>query len=172
MINAEANSIDLQELHIELVDYRNPIHARDLVYLLNEYALDPMGGGKPLPGHTKRDLVKALSLIPSAFSLIGYFEDQPVALANCFEGFSTFSCRPLVNIHDFMVQHDHRGRGFSQQLLQRIEAIARARGCCKLTLEVLDGNHKAKRAYERFGFEGYELDPTTGRAMFCQKPLN
>jgi hypothetical protein len=45
------------------------------------------------------------------------------------------------------------------------------RGACKLTLEVLSGNAPALRAYEREGFEGYQLDPAFGHAVFLQKKL-
>ena len=47
--------------------------------------------------------------------------------------------------------------------------MARERGCCKVTLEVLSNNEKAKKAYTRFGFEPYVLDPAAGPAQFWQK---
>ncbi|MGC9185965.1 MAG: GNAT family N-acetyltransferase, partial [Thiomonas sp.] len=95
----------------------------------------------------------------------------PVALINCFEGFSTFMARPLVNVHDVYVEPAWRGQGLSRQLLQRVEEVACARGCGKLTLEVLDGNTAAIASYRRFGFETYALDPAFGRAQFWQKLL-
>uniref|UniRef100_UPI0035583619 GNAT family N-acetyltransferase n=2 Tax=Pseudomonadota TaxID=1224 RepID=UPI0035583619 len=59
----------------------------------------------------------------------------------------------------------------SQKMLAKVEEIARQRGCCKLTLEVLEGNEVAKAAYQKQGFDGYQLDPQMGRAMFWQKVL-
>ena len=44
-------------------------------------------------------------------------------------------------------------------------------GCCKLTLEVLEGNAIAQAAYKACGYAGYELDPKMGKAMFWQKKL-
>ncbi|MEX5689713.1 GNAT family N-acetyltransferase, partial [Pseudomonas silesiensis] len=52
-----------------------------------------------------------------------------------------------------------------------VEEIARQRGCCKLTLEVLEGNEVAQGAYRKLGFDNYQLSPETGRAMFWQKAL-
>jgi ribosomal protein S18 acetylase RimI-like enzyme len=78
---------------------------------------------------------------------------------------------PLVNIHDIVVLPKYRGRGISQFLLQEVEAIAREKGCCKLTLEVLEGNKVAQKAYTRFGFRDYVLDPSAGKALFWQKML-
>ena len=49
--------------------------------------------------------------------------------------------------------------------------IAWERGACKMTLEVLQGNHSAIRLYERVGFAGYQLDPAMGQAQFFQKWL-
>ena len=90
---------------------------------------------------------------------------------NCIEGFSTFACRPLVNVHDVVVAASHRGRGVGAQMLAEVERLARARGACKLTLEVLQGNGSAIRLYERVGFAGYQLDPAMGQAQFLQKWL-
>ncbi|MDP3165545.1 MAG: GNAT family N-acetyltransferase, partial [Hydrogenophaga sp.] len=56
-------------------------------------------------------------------------------------------------------------------MLAEVEAIARERGACKLTLEVLQGNTPAIKLYERIGFAGYQLDPTLGSAQFLQKWL-
>jgi ribosomal protein S18 acetylase RimI-like enzyme len=56
-------------------------------------------------------------------------------------------------------------------MLAEVEAIARERGACKLTLEVLQGNAPAIKLYERIGFAGYQLDPAMGQAQFLQKWL-
>jgi len=89
----------------------------------------------------------------------------------CFTGFSTFAARPLVNIHDVCVLAPHRGRGVATALFRRIEDEARARDACKITLEVLSGNHNAKRLYTSLGYGDYTLDPETGHALFWQKRL-
>jgi hypothetical protein len=70
-----------------------------------------------------------------------------------------------------------------------VEHFARSIGCGKLTLEVLEGNYGAQKTYRyricitffvfaiillftsAFGFNPYELDPNTGRAMFWQKKI-
>ena len=159
------------ELSIVKADYANPEHSEHLVTLLNEYATDEMGGTKPLSAEVQANLVTELSRIPHAFSLLAYVDGEPAGLANCFMGFSTFKCKPLINIHDIMVSKAFRGRNVSQRLLAQIEVIAKAQGCCKITLEVLEGNKVAQGAYVKFGFAGYELDPATGKALFWEKAL-
>ncbi len=153
------------------VDYQNHAQGEDLLTLLNVYAHDPMGGGEGLSDFAKSNLLKELRKIPHAFSIIGYLGEQPVALANCFEVFSTFKCKGIVNIHDFVVLPEQRGIGLSQKLMDAVEQEAVNRGCCKLTLEVLEGNKVARNAYVKFGFEGYELDPEAGKALFMEKEI-
>lgn len=157
------------DIQIIKVNYNNAKQTKDLMFLLNAYASDPMGGGEPLKPYVDQNLVKELSNIPHALSVISYVDNKPAGLINCFEGFSTFNCRPLLNIHDFMVLKEFRGKGLSQKMLERVEEIALAKGCCKLTLEVLSENKVAKSSYEKFGFRDYELDPKAGRAHFWQK---
>jgi GNAT superfamily N-acetyltransferase len=152
-------------------NYLDARHASDIALLLGSYAMDPMGGGEPLSQAVLDNLVPALAKLPHAFSVLAYVDDQPAGLVNCFEGFSTFYCKPLINIHDMVVLKEFRGRGLSQALLGKVEQIAVAKGCCKLTLEVLAGNARAKAAYDRFGFAAYELDPELGAAFFWQKIL-
>lgn len=139
--------------------------------LLDAYASDPMGGGEALAQEVKQRLCDDLAARPTAASFIAWQDNQAVGLVNCIEGYSTFKARPLMNIHDIAVLPAHRGVGVGQALLAAAEQHARARGCCKLTLEVLTGNARALSSYLRFGFAPYELDPATGQASFMQKWL-
>ena len=156
---------------IQIADFSNPIHASAIVYLLNEYAKDDMGGGEPLSASTQANLVKEMAKRPAIHVVLAFVSGKPAGLINCIEGFSTFACKPLLNIHDVVVLAKYRGQGISSQLLQKAEAIAVTLGCCKLTLEVLEGNKLAQAAYIANGFEGYQLDPEMGRALFWQKKL-
>lgn len=152
-------------------EYANPAHAAALVMLLDAYASDPAGGGKGLSDFARANLVPGLAARPQAYSVLAFDGAQPVGLVNCIEGFSTFACKPLVNVHDVAVLASHRGRGIAEQMLAEAEKIARERGAVKLTLEVLSGNRSAIRLYERIGFAGYQLDPAMGSAQFLQKWL-
>ena len=78
----------------------------------------------------------------------------------------------MLNIHDVAVHQDFRGLGLTHLLFAEIEKIARARDCCKITLEVLEGNEIAKNAYKKQGYSDYLLDPEFGSALFWTKKLN
>ena len=158
-------------LEIVRVRYDDPTHAAALVDLLDAYARDPAGGGEALSDHTRAHLVAALAARPHIFSVLALAGEQPVGLINAIEGFSTFACQPLVNIHDVVVMPEHRGRGIAARMFAEVERIARARGACKLTLEVLSGNRPALALYQRLGFAAYQLDPGMGQAQFMQKWL-
>ena len=54
-------------------------------------------------------------------------------------------------------------------MLAQVEQEARARGCCKITLEVLSNNVAAIEAYRHAGFKPYGLDPKMGSALFFEK---
>jgi len=159
-------------LKVIQIKYDNEKENNDLLMLLSRYAMDEMGGAKKLSSYTQKNLLFALAQRQDAVSLIVYDGDKAVGLLNAFEGFSTFKCKPLLNIHDICVNVEYRRRGVATKLLQAVEQLAVQRGYCKLTLEVLQGNRAAQAAYQQFGFEAYELDPKIGTAMFWEKTLS
>ena len=158
-------------MRILRANYNDALHAHAIVQLLDAYAQDPAGGTTPLSDFVKANLVRELKARPQAFSVLAFAGDKPVGLVNCIEGFSTFACKPLVNVHDVVVLGSHRGQRVGEQMLACVEQIAMQRGACKLTLEVLIGNRSAVKLYERIGFANYQLDPAMGSAQFLQKWL-
>ena len=99
----------MNTIKLTQINHKNKKQAQDLTYLLNQYAQDPMGGGKALPKEVLENLADELA---------------------------------------------------------KVEEIAKAKGCCKITLEVLSNNEVAKASYSKYGFKGYELDPKVGHAIF------
>ncbi|MBL4909813.1 MAG: GNAT family N-acetyltransferase [Alteromonadaceae bacterium] len=159
-------------VNIFLADYTNIQQTDDLIILLNAYAQDPMGGGESLTDYVRENLIATLAKRSDVFTILCYVDDKPAGLINCIEGFSTFNCKPVMNIHDVIVLEDFRGLKLSTKMLAEVEALASFRGCCKLTLEVLEGNDIAKKSYQNFGFSSYELDPEIGKAMFWEKKIS
>lgn len=159
-------------MNIIFADYLNRKHAQDIVFLLNRYAVDSTGGGIELSKYARENLVEELAKLSFAFSLICYVKNEPVGLINCFTLFSTFKCKPVINIHDLVVIARYRRQGISQLLLSEVEKIAKKKGACKMTLEVLQKNYAAKNSYAKFGFVGYELNPQYGQAIFLEKILS
>jgi len=155
----------------EIADLHNARHCADFLNVLQSYAQDPQGGGTALSEDVLKRLIPALQERPDNTIVLLYVDDEIAGICNCFQGFSSFKAKPLLNIHDFAIVPEHRGKGLSKIMLDKAEDLAKKQGCCKLTLEVLEKNHRAKKVYEAFGFEGYELNPEMGKAVFWEKPL-
>jgi GNAT superfamily N-acetyltransferase len=111
-------------------------------------------------------LVPALREIPRALVLLAVADDTPIGIAVCFVGFSTFRAQPLLNIHVLSVLRRYRGQGVGSALLEAAEDHARRQGCCRMTLEVLESNVRARALYTRFGFDAATL------SRFMVKPLH
>lgn len=158
-------------LEIRPVNWQKPDESRAVVEVLDSYATHPIGGGVPLATQVKEKLCDELSKRPQALVLLAWSEAKAVGLVIAFEGFSTFAARPLLNIHDLAVLPKFQCRGVGKALMAAVEAEATQRGCCKLTLEVLENNQHARKLYENFGFASYQLDPAAGRALFLEKKL-
>jgi ribosomal protein S18 acetylase RimI-like enzyme len=145
--------------------------AAGIIEVLDSYATDPVGGGKPLSSDVRERLVAALSAHPHTLVLLAFDGTRPVGVAVCFFGLSTFQARPLLNIHDLAVIPKYRGQGIGRALLAEIEQRAVARGCCKLTLEVQDDNVRAHALYRDFGFGDFVLGESRIPTRFLSKTL-
>lgn len=165
----------MNDLSIQPVDFDDQTQRQDFLDLLDHYMRGPTGSGQPMDEALRARLPDALRRRPTVLSFIAYWnkkgERQAAGLINCVEGFSTFAGRPLLNVHDIIVHEDFRRRGIATALLAHVEQVARERDCCKLTLEVLEGNAGARQAYLNCGFAGYQLDPAMGQALFMEKKL-
>ena len=145
--------------------------AQVVLDLVDDYSQDPFGDGRPLLPETRRTLIDGLRSHPTTIILIAYVEDRPAGIAVCFRGFSTFAAKPLLNIHDFSVRPGFRGQRVGQRLMEAVEHKARELGCCKLTLEVLESNTRARRVYAGAGFAGEPVGGLPGSTLFLSKRL-
>lgn len=158
-------------LRVLQADLTDAGHQAAILHLVDAYAQDAMGDGKPLAAESRARLIPGLQAMPTTLVFLAYAGTDPVGVAVCFMGFSTFAAKPLVNLHDVAVLPSHRGQGVGRALLAAVEQRARELGCCKLTLEVLDRNHRALRTYLAAGFKRYSLQPGAGEAVFLTKSL-
>jgi GNAT superfamily N-acetyltransferase len=160
-------------MQVEIVeaDLSRPEHQHAVVELIDAYSMDPMGNGKSLSAEVRSALIPGLRQHATTVILLAYQGDKAIGIAVCFLGFSTFAAKPLINIHDLAVLPSHRGQGICRQLLEGVEGKARDMGCCKLTLEVLENNHRAKQVYEEAGFAQAVYREEAGGALFLSKTL-
>jgi ribosomal protein S18 acetylase RimI-like enzyme len=61
--------------------------------------------------------------------------------------------RGFVGIFDIVVREDQRRRGFGEEIVRAILGGAEARGARRAYLQVIVGNERAERLYDKLGFE-------------------
>jgi GNAT superfamily N-acetyltransferase len=160
----------MTRLEIREPDLTDPGDAQGVVEVLDSYATDPVGGGQPLRSDVRERLIPALREQPNSLVLLAFDDEQASGIAVWVFGFSTFQARPLLNIHDWAGGPGHRGKGVGRALLLEAEKQALGRGCCKLTLEVQEGNLTARSLYDRFGFADFVVGDS-GPTRFLSKAL-
>ncbi|TWT41560.1 GNAT family N-acetyltransferase [Botrimarina hoheduenensis] len=158
-------------LTIRVADLANTDDATSVVELTDAYSRDPLGDGKPLDPAVRERLIPALRAHPTTVVLLAFNDGQPIGIATCFVGFSTFAATPLLNVHDLAVLPGHRGLGVGRALLHAVDEEARSRGCCKVTLEVMPHNTPALTLYESHGFRPAMLHDGGDGGRIYAKPL-
>ena len=133
-------------------DLSRDSHKEALVRLIDAYMRDEMGARKPLDIELEGDIVAGLRSNPCVFILFADYDGEIVGMTVCFLGFSTFSGRNIINVHDLIVLSQYRKNGIARMLLKAVEDKARSLDCCKITLEVRADNLKAMSLYRQAGF--------------------
>jgi GNAT superfamily N-acetyltransferase len=90
---------------------------------------------------------------PFYFCLIADSNGAPAGFAFYFFNYSTWLGRPGLYLEDLFVNPGFRGLGIGKALLERVAAIAVAKGCQRLQWEVLDWNTPAIEFYTAMGAE-------------------
>ena len=98
-------------LEILEADLNNSKHAEVVRQLLDEYARLPIGQGSPLTARVLEQLVPGLRRHPGTLVFLAWLDRRAVGVAVCMTGFSTFTAKPLINIHDLAVTAGCRGTG-------------------------------------------------------------
>jgi ribosomal protein S18 acetylase RimI-like enzyme len=143
-------------VEIVLADLARVSHQQAILDLLDMYCRDEFGDGKPLAAEARQNLISGLVKHGGARVFLAFEAERPLGVAVCLIGFSSFRGKPLINIHDIAVSPEARGKGIGRELMEAVEADARALGCCKVTLEVRSDNTRAMNLYRSVGFKPTE----------------
>jgi ribosomal protein S18 acetylase RimI-like enzyme len=88
-----------------------------------------------------------------AEALLFFVDGRPAGYCVFFESFSTFIGRPGLYVEDVYIRPAYRRQGFGRRVFGYLGRLARARGCRRIDLQVLDWNQPAVALYESLGAE-------------------
>lgn len=118
-----------------------------LVQALAIYEKEPLSTVKATAEDFRRDGFGAEKRFEA---LIAELDGAPVGFALYFHNYSTWEGRAGLFVEDLFVLESARGHGLGRQLITALAAIADARGCRRLDLNVLDWN-PTRDFYHRLG---------------------
>lgn len=121
----------------------------ELVRALAEYEKEPLAGVKITPDIVRRD---GFGPQRKFEALIAEDAGHAAGFALFFPNYSTWEGRAGLYIEDLFVREEARGRGLGRALMTAVAAIAQARGCSRIDLNVLDWN-PTRDFYHRVGVQ-------------------
>lgn len=146
-------------------------HQAAVLQMMDAYASDPMGDGKPLSDFAREHLIDGLIDHPTTLIFLAMRGNAACGIAVCFRGYSTFAAKPLIHVSDFYVDPILRGQGIGRSLLRGVEQEAIDSDCCKITLEVQENNSRARAIYGAFGFSQAVYVKEAGGSLSMSKSL-
>lgn len=147
-------------------DLSNKKYLEDILKVLDDYKSDGMGASPPYTQNERKILKYYFESHPTVKVFLLYVDNKIAGGSVCFQSFSTFSAKIILNIHDLSVLKAYRGHGYGRKLMNSIIIKARELDCSKITLEVREDNCKAQKLYSSLGFK--ESKPVM---YFWHKPL-
>jgi GNAT superfamily N-acetyltransferase len=119
----------------------------DLVRALALYEKEPLSSVKLTADDVRRD---GFGNEQRFEVLLAEENGMALGFALFFANYSTWEGRAGLFIEDLFVREEARGRGLGRQLVTAVAAIAQARGCPRIDLNVLDWN-PTRDFYHRIG---------------------
>jgi GNAT superfamily N-acetyltransferase len=100
---------------------------------------------------TEEDITDSLFNKEAANVIFPIYENSKVGFAVFHRTFSTFLCKPGINLVDLFIKQEMRNRGFGEEILKYLASIVDRENMGRLEWWVHDWNHKAKEFYKRIG---------------------
>jgi ribosomal protein S18 acetylase RimI-like enzyme len=79
--------------------------------------------------------------------------DKVVGCMSLHDCYSTWRAMPFGQIQDVFIVEEERGSGMAQELFEFTVAEAMRRHYCRIDLEVLESNSRARAFYEKMGMK-------------------
>lgn len=151
------------DLEVSEANLSDPADAAAVLELIDAYAIDPKGHGRPLLEAPARDRVqKGTRGFPGNAGAAGEAPEQTGRGGDLLPRLLDLRARPLLHIHDIAVLPEAGGRAVGRALLEVVEAEASRRDCCRVTLVVRGDNRVAQRLCRAMGFGPGEVPWCSG----------
>ncbi len=85
-------------------------------------------------------------------ALLAERDGRVCGMAILYQGYSSWRGAPTLMVHDLFVEEGARRSGTGKALLAAAAKLASQCGCCRMDVNVLGWNVKARQFYERLGF--------------------
>ncbi|HVI50000.1 MAG TPA: GNAT family N-acetyltransferase [Candidatus Sulfotelmatobacter sp.] len=128
-----------------------PDDAPRILNLLNQLAaFEGEPGGVALDEATlRRD---AFGSHPRIEVLLAELDGTVRGMTILYQAYSSWRGAATLMIHDLFIEEEARGSGAGKALVTAAAKLAAERGACRLDVNVLNWNEKARRFYESLGF--------------------
>ncbi len=83
--------IAMAAIEIISANLDQPAHQQAVLTMVDAYSKDPRGDNRPLSDFARANLVNGLRQHPTTQIFLAMQNDQPLGIAVCFRGFSTFA---------------------------------------------------------------------------------
>jgi GNAT superfamily N-acetyltransferase len=145
---------DSNELIIRPATEADPAFALSLVPRLRSFGEVPLRAAADLDAAERRTLDKAFDELPAGAVLLVAEHPRDGALGFAYAVTTTDHFSQMVHGHlaIIAVAEAGEGRGVGRSLIAAVEAWALDRGYRLLTLNVFEGNARARALYERNGY--------------------
>ena len=84
--------------------------------------------------------------------LLAEVDGRVRGMAILYQAYSSWQGAPTLVVHDLFVEKEARRSGAGKALLTAAARLAGERGCCRIDVNVLGRNAKARRFYGALGF--------------------
>ncbi len=135
-----------------VIRFAQPEDHRAVAALLEELGR-PVVAGTPGEAQHKERFLEYLRRA-DAFALVADIDGEVVGFTNVEIRHRLNFAQPQAWVPDLVVASHQRGRGVGRALLERVEELARRRGCWGIALQSADWRHDAHAFYRRLGWSG------------------
>lgn len=158
-------------MEIAELNLAEPDGVEKFTQLLDAYCRTPNGGGVALSDEVRNRLFNVMPQYGNVIAFLSRHQNKPAGVVFGFYNLYVFSAQPYADIQFIFVLPEFQRRGIAKKLMLAFEAKAHELGCCKVTLEVREGNEQAKALYSVLEYRRGTFGPRNDVLEFWERRL-